>query len=404
MSNDTIPDDSMLLGGLEREPCYWGGRLCDDDENAYLTDEESKVRARKAAQDIHQLYKAGVPFFSKVAIQELVRQFDRTNDWVRQLGRTAEMEREIFVLRGLDGKEVRYRMQTGEAHAVGDGRREFVKYVVFCQVSPWNFDDKLTPVWTCRTAPMLQYACYQHLTADHRILGDPRLDYCPLRIMYRRYLRDTATGAMVPLEEPQDGSRALAEKVRREFGCVAGGQEADALGRRLEFALAQMGDKLPEVTKIVAFACATISDAERRDAQLQHVLVLALKRILEARRRQQPQGGLLDASVGTRSTSACSMPCFAQDPDYTDVDKKVLAEHGVTVLDDPRGFLAVDDQSAVLSFAPDVCVRQVVADLARPALLVWNTIQTEDESLRVWRQRFGDSKKFETLHELEGSL
>lgn len=132
MSNNTILDEAMLpsVDGLEREPCNWSGTLCDDDGNAYLSQEQRKARARKAIKGIHELYKAGVLFFSKAAIQDLVRQMDRTTDLVCRFGRTAGVESERFILRGLDGEEARFRMETGEAQDVGDGRRELVKYVV----------------------------------------------------------------------------------------------------------------------------------------------------------------------------------------------------------------------------------------------------------------------------------
>lgn len=131
MSINAILDESMLplpsVDGLEREPINWSGTLCNDD---YLSEEQRKAHARKAIDDIHDMYKAGVPFFSKAAIQDLVRQMDRTTDLVRRFGRTAEVERERFILRGLNGEEARFRMETGEAQVVGDGRRELVKYVI----------------------------------------------------------------------------------------------------------------------------------------------------------------------------------------------------------------------------------------------------------------------------------
>lgn len=247
---------------------------------------------------------------------------------------------------------------------------------------------------------MLYYQSYQHLTADHTIMCNRKFKYCPLRISYQRHLRDTQSGVTVPLHDLQKQKRTKGgppteEKVRRDFeACLTDWEEAGEMCRRLGSALDKVGDELlPAVKKIVAFACATITDEERPGPRFQHVLMLALKRILEARQQQQ-----------ARLDTPHLIPCFAQDPVYTDVDKTILAEHGVAILDDPRGFLEVDDQSAVLSFAPNICVRQIVADIARPALLIWNTVLDEDESLRWWGQRFGDARKFDTLHELEGSL
>ncbi|KAK3904685.1 hypothetical protein C8A05DRAFT_31504 [Staphylotrichum tortipilum] len=66
--------------------------------------------------------------------------------------------------------------------------------------------------------------------------------------------------------------------------------------------------------------------------------------------------------------------CYAQDPVYEDVDHEVLGELGMTVLEHPRGFLEVDEAAVVFSLAPNVAVRQVVADIARPAVMVWERV------------------------------
>ena len=69
------------------------------------------------------------------------------------------------------------------------------------------------------------------------------------------------------------------------------------------------------------------------------------------------------------------MQCYAQDPVYEDVDRRVLGELGMTVLDNPRGFLEVDESTAVFSLAPEVAVRQIVVDIAKPALMIWNKVR-----------------------------
>ncbi len=60
---------------------------------------------------------------------------------------------------------------------------------------------------------------------------------------------------------------------------------------------------------------------------------------------------------------------------YEDVDRTVLGELGMTVLDHPRGFLEVDEATVVFSQAPLVAVRQIVADIARPAVMVWDKVR-----------------------------
>ena len=75
-----------------------------------------------------------------------------------------------------------------------------------------------------------------------------------------------------------------------------------------------------------------------------------------------------------------SIQCYAQDPGYTDTDRNMLQNSGITVLDNPHGFLEVTDSTVVLSFDVEVPVRQIIADIARPVMMIWDRSQyTEDE-------------------------
>jgi hypothetical protein len=56
----------------------------------------------------------------------------------------------------------------------------------------------------------------------------------------------------------------------------------------------------------------------------------------------------------------------------------ILRENGITVLDDPEGFLEVDDSTLVISCAAQVPVKQITLDLARPAAMIWDRIKGHD--------------------------
>ncbi|EGX95479.1 hypothetical protein CCM_00133 [Cordyceps militaris CM01] len=79
--------------------------------------------------------------------------------------------------------------------------------------------------------------------------------------------------------------------------------------------------------------------------------------------------------------------CYTQDPVYADVEKQLLAALGFEILEDPKGFLAVDDRTLVFSVTPNVPVRQIVADMVWPAAMVWDVIDKDrdDEGEREWR-------------------
>ena len=57
---------------------------------------------------------------------------------------------------------------------------------------------------------------------------------------------------------------------------------------------------------------------------------------------------------------------FAQDPDYTENDKRLLSclNPPIRVINDPEGFLAIDQSTLVMSCYPTVPIKQIIGDLA----------------------------------------
>ena len=127
------------------------------------------------------------------------------------------------------------------------------------------------------------------------------------------------------------------------------------------------------ITKIVAFACGTFSfiasepSLERRFVReaTQHALILTLRDVLSK----------------TNDASSREITCYAQDPFYSSLDKDILEKYNIRILDDPAGFLEVDESTVVLSFCADVCVRQVVCDISRPAMMIWSNIKWDVDEM-----------------------
>lgn len=117
------------------------------------------------------------------------------------------------------------------------------------------------------------------------------------------------------------------------------------------------------IRKIVGFGCAPMAyscqEQNTRRAAFQHALILTLWDILG------------------KKANPNQIRCFVQDPAYTEIDKSVLEGYGITVLDDPKGFLEVDDSAAVISCAPDVPVKQIISDLAQPAMMIWDAVSKD---------------------------
>lgn len=221
-----------------------------------------------------------------------------------------------------------------------------------------------------RLEPCLLYTPFQSLV-NHRY-SDQAL--CPLQICYgghnetqhHRNLKDT----------------------RDAFHSFRTAWESSEKCRRLKSSMAAAAS-LPGITKIIAFACSSISrdlDHTRSRSASQHALILTLRDLLQA------------------SQPGAQIRCLAQDPVYTEVDRAVLSEAGITVVDDPQGFLEVDDQSVVLSFAPNVPVRQIITDLARPVVLAWDAVLTEEQTIARWSKILEPAKVPGSAEDIEASI
>lgn len=103
----------------------------------------------------------------------------------------------------------------------------------------------------------------------------------------------------------------------------------------------------------------------------------------------QHAAALTIADILNKSPS--TFPILAQDPEYCDLDEQLVSKLGITIVEDPKGFLAVDDKTSVISVACNVPQNQIIADLARPAGILWNTIEEEESEAwtknedRVWQ-------------------
>ena len=120
---------------------------------------------------------------------------------------------------------------------------------------------------------------------------------------------------------------------------------------------------LKNVSKIVIFACGPISpgseDPLAHRSAFQHALLCTL-------------GDLL--INGKRDAQKL---CYAQDPAYTNIDRSVLKGAGIIILDDPETFLEVDNVSLVVSCGPDVPVREIISEIARPAVMIWDRVKRD---------------------------
>ncbi|KAI0116219.1 hypothetical protein F4776DRAFT_673707 [Hypoxylon sp. NC0597] len=73
---------------------------------------------------------------------------------------------------------------------------------------------------------------------------------------------------------------------------------------------------------------------------------------------------------------------YSQDTTYTSECVKVLHKKGFSIIGQhgAGGFAEIDDTTLVFAPNPSFCVKEVVADIAQPAAMFWNTVLSPQES------------------------
>lgn len=179
---------------------------------------------------------------------------------------------------------------------------------------------------------------------------------CGLLVKHNTELRQGATKEQVEYP-PIPTCKVLAEGFQKHIQTwKEGGMRAQQL-RALDTAAAKHN-----INKVVGVALGTMSKyAEdwRLRTALQHALLLTLREWLGQRTQED-------------------LRCYVQDPDYTPVDQLVLGAHGVEVIEDPRAWLEMDEASILFSSCPNVPVKEIVADIARPAVVIWERVGHQD--------------------------
>jgi hypothetical protein len=113
------------------------------------------------------------------------------------------------------------------------------------------------------------------------------------------------------------------------------------------------------VRKIVGFGLGYVSvkDDRSNDAcYVQHAALLMMAKTLEARFGNPVQ-------------------CYVQDPAYDDIQIEFLQSLNIKVVDDPQGFLEINDSTLLFSVSPNVPVKQIVADIGWPTAMLWDTVE-----------------------------
>ncbi|KAJ3570025.1 hypothetical protein NPX13_g5875 [Xylaria arbuscula] len=294
--------------------------------DAYVQVVRSKSLAemQQVIPKVREIYDSGTPFFTKEAMRRIVQQIDDI-----EKGKPGTVS-----VVGIDGNIVQLPVQTGEVESdIGTPGIEMV-YV----------------------KARLAYQTVEHLTG----IKDPlflqsKFAYLPFQIAYITEYRNSINKTLIT-ETPL----LCFDKVQDDFQRRRAKWEASNQCCQLKSILRTVASKIPPVQKIVVFACSTMTwdDGSRHRSAVQHALILTIR----------------DFLAQLKSSHNINIKCYAQDPLYTTIDKQVLHEAGITVLDDPKGFLEIDETTVIISQAPDIPVREVTADITKPAMMIWNKV------------------------------
>ncbi|KAK3308367.1 uncharacterized protein B0T15DRAFT_550403 [Chaetomium strumarium] len=278
-------------------------------------------------EQLQQIYASGVPFFTKTAIREAVRAFD-------SILIDGHSEKSVFIT-GVDGATVAFRLRVGEI--VSGSSTAFI----------------LKEPRLCYHPIEMMMGLIQPCSACSPSVHDHECGYLPMSVCHEADQIDATTREVI-----QYYPMPPKTEIQEDFIKYYGKWRASEAFCRLKSIFQGRVDsvKLPTgINKVVAFALGShaFGQSERAASASQHALVLSVR-------------GFLQAKGGTNVT------CYAQDPDYQTVDRVMLSTLGVTVLDDPRALLEIDQESVVVAIHPAIPVRQIVADITRPAVLIWH--------------------------------
>ncbi|KAL4734044.1 hypothetical protein BDV11DRAFT_213192 [Aspergillus similis] len=349
------------------------------------TDDATLARIQAKLAHVRALYDSGKPLFPRALLASLDAQIDRasadTNARIAEVNKKESTEEKwnTVTIPDLDG----------------------VPHTYSLKVPAWCVD--------FATAYRISYSSIQNLTCIHPSFPEISLrDSSPVSICYTS---SPDHGGKVSFEQVEERYK---ESVRR----WEGSQTCADLRIGLED-LMRKGKLRKKLRKVVCFGLGSLSPLEEEfcvgRAHAQHAavgtMVAVLKRQAKAAREMREMspgwtGQEGDSKPMTTDTETNipvakeseekegdEIKCYAQDPAYSEADWSLLRSIGIEPLDDPKGFLEIDEETLVFSVSPNVPVKQIVADVQWPGAMIWNTVAEEEGEAR-WEKKVRDGEEF----------
>ncbi|PYH28447.1 SRR1 family protein [Aspergillus neoniger CBS 115656] len=296
---------------------------------------DSDLNSHLRAQRYNELYPEGTPRWTKKAIQEAQARVERCKPG------------DIVYIPALDGADVGFEVMTERIERNKQGVAMVgVKHFLELFPAPTDY---ITPSPETRHPSLL----YSNLALGHK---------------FRRLDGEDEDDEEDDYDDYDPTKKEIAS-AHESFNTIFHTWTDSALYKNMLATLRKLPTIKRPVSKIIAFGCNSITNLRldkftRERSAYQHAFLLMLRRILQE-----------------MAWTPTEIEILLQDSAYTKLDRKILGDCGMTVLESPKAFLLVDDESFIFSYAPDVPVRQAVMDLAMPVGMVWDAVVAEGMSL-----------------------
>ncbi|KAL4974118.1 hypothetical protein BDW66DRAFT_92205 [Aspergillus desertorum] len=350
-------------------------------------DDATITRIQAKLAKITALYNSGKPLFPRALLASLDAQIDRAGanasasiaEANKKRGSTEEKEN-IVTIPDLDD----------------------IPHTYSLKVPAWCVD--------FATTYRIGYSSIQNLTCIHPSF--PEIS-----------LRDSSPVSICYTSSPEYGRKVSFEQVKDRFKESVKRWESSQTCADLRVGLGDLverGQLTKKVRKIVGFGLGSLSLLEEEfcvgRAHAQHAAIGTMVAVLRQRQakavremekesrdwiEQDRDSDLMATETGMHNFLAerkegeedDEIKCYAQDPAYTEADRSLLRSIGIQPLDDPKGFLEIDDETLVFSVSPNVPVKQIVADVQWPGAMIWNTVAEEEQEAR-WEKKLRDGEEF----------
>ncbi|KAI1453900.1 hypothetical protein F4805DRAFT_352954 [Annulohypoxylon moriforme] len=289
---------------------------------------EDAAQINSIIREIQSIYDADTLFFTKEVIRKVGDEL--------QIFQKEEAKGREITLRGVDGTDYKVSV-AAPSHNTPAPKNQHLGG------STW-----MISYHSIRTLTSYEYQKFMFM-----FMFNPQTAYLPMQILsFTKVIEN-------PFEYEEKRPMSSTDDLRLAFQEVERQWRTSEYHERLQAALTMLETPLV-LDKVVALALGHIVAGSHINDRsiIQHALVSSLHSTLRRR-------GILTAASKR----------YVQEPGYTQKDRDVLSSEGFTILNDPQAFITLDESSILVSICPDPPVEDIVVDICRPGIILWDDVR-----------------------------